>query len=319
MLFICTFLLLVPVLIWGKSTNTDTGGDVRFGQQERFHLASAETTRSFQKFVVIPRLCTNCSFWYAVEDVLHSALFVVKHEHAMAVRIHLAMLAQVSTHSGCIVLDLGCNGGYYTLSALAIGCRVIAVDAQRRCLERLETSIAASGFDRQRAHLIWTAVQAPNSQQVVRVGATKCSGVWSAVKESDWINKESEFSVDAPSSTLADILLHWPTVTTMKVDIEGAELEVMKQSIPLLFRPRIIADVFVEVWGVFRNTTAARDELERSILEILAVYNEIIECGYEIRAASNDHPLTRTEMRRCVSAPRCGDWHIVRIPAPNER
>jgi hypothetical protein len=69
-------------------------------------------------------------FFYPVEDTLHSAMYIVANEIPVLMSwmkdLHRAQ-AQKKT-ANC--LDVGSNGGFFSLMSRSAGCRTLAVDAQ---------------------------------------------------------------------------------------------------------------------------------------------------------------------------------------------
>jgi FkbM family methyltransferase len=247
----------------------------------------------------VPEVCSECEFFYAEQDVGHSASFIEQFE--VLFRRQLATSLYDQREKGCGLIDIGSNGGYYSLMAASIGCATIALDAQPRCLQRLASSAAVSGFGDMT--LIWSAIQRPGAKPI-SVGATKCSGLWSANLNSTWINEESGFSVDAPSKTLAEVLAAAPRdfpFTAMKIDIEGGEVEVLKQALPLLIQPRKLQHIFVEVWS------------QEGSIEI---FSQILAAGYDIYKANQPGvQMSEADVRFCLSIEGgrgCEDFHIIR-------
>lgn len=178
-------------------------------------------------------------FFYAQEDVWHAADYILKHETVARTWMESFM------REGCRMIDIGCNGGYYTLAALANGCRVLAVDAQPRCLTRLNSAALLSGFtDRLRSE--WSIVS-NDANLNLTVGATRCSGLWST-KDSEWINAESSSTTMVTSKTFAALLDAWgeKTVDLMKVDVEGNELNILESALPYIESHQILR-IAVEV------------------------------------------------------------------------
>eukprot|EP00966_Prymnesium_polylepis_P164889 3812363-Prymnesium_polylepis.1 len=48
---------------------------------------------------------------------------------------------------GGVFMDSGANEGIYTLPAARLGCRVVAVEVQRRCTVMLRAACAHKGFE----------------------------------------------------------------------------------------------------------------------------------------------------------------------------
>jgi FkbM family methyltransferase len=141
----------------------------------------------------------------------------------------------------CNTLDVGSNGGFFSLLSRSLDCNVLAVDAQPWCLTRLSSGASINGFYDKIATR-WTAVSdIPN--MTITVGASKCSGLW-AVKNSEWINEESSESIEVQSTTCTDIVNDWlpdssEIINLMKIDAEGSEVGILRSALPLLKSHRI--------------------------------------------------------------------------------
>lgn len=178
--------------------------------------------------------------------MLHSAEFIVNYEQPIT-SFWQGVINNYPAAEPCYVLDIGSNGGFFTLLSRAMGCRVMAVDAQPRCLERLQSSAAMNGFV-DGIEPRWTAVSSKDGV-VLQAGATKCSGLW-GVTDQDWINKESEYNVDVRGTPLEKLVQGWlpdgKSVALMKVDVEGSEVAVWQTALPLL-RAKRVAHIVAEV------------------------------------------------------------------------
>ena len=207
-------------------------------------------------------------FFFPQEDVWHSADYILKHETVARTWMESFM------REGCRMIDIGCNGGYYTLASLANGCRVLAVDAQPRCLLRLNSAALLSGFkDRLRSE--WSIVSNdPNLN--LTVGATRCSGLWST-KDSEWINAESSSTTTVTSKTFQAVFEAWgeKTVDLLKVDVEGNELNILESALPYIERREILR-IAIEVNPKrVANLGGSSDRWE-------AVFERVYKAGYVV-------------------------------------
>lgn len=217
---------------------------------------------SFTRFDV-----AGASFFYAIEDTLHSAQYIAQHEGGN-VAYWTAALAAASSAQPCYVLDVGSNGGYFSLLSRALGCSVLAVDAQPRCLQRLNSAAALNGFS-DGLTTRWAAVTdgSPGAPAAIRTGATRCSGLWGADAGSAWINAESSSEVDVAGAPLMELVAGWlperATVAALKIDVEGSEVAVLRSALPLLQARRVravLAEVVparvraITAWPVVRQT-----------------------------------------------------------------
>jgi FkbM family methyltransferase len=190
-------------------------------------------------------------FWVAREDAGHASDEVLNVELQL-VDFFLARLKAAKARDGgrCRALDVGSNGGFFSLLSRAMGCEVLAIDAQPRCLERLESAAALNGFSSGLA-TVWAAVGEGGGD--VNVGATRCSGLW-AIKGAEWVDAESERNATVavvPLALAAAPFFSGPRVAAMKIDTEGSEVAVLRGALPLLEARRV--DVFVAEFSPWRT------------------------------------------------------------------
>ena len=201
-----------------------------------------ETPASFHRTLALGH-APEPGFWYAVEDTLHALKYIETNEAAVLDGSAMALRRGAEAGEACYVVDVGSNGGYFSLLSRSLGCAVLAIDAQPRCLDRLASSVAVNGWH-DGVTTAWTAVGDAASPPV-EVGATRCSGLW-AVRESDWINAESAANVMVSLRTLDDVAGAWvplgaAAITALKIDAEGSELAVLQSALGLLRGGRVRA------------------------------------------------------------------------------
>lgn len=222
-----------PSAILSSQLMPDWSSVVYRGSQER--ISFKKFTQKFKSL--------RANFWYSVEETLHSAEYIQTQE-GQVVGTWLGKIEErKSLGKSCNVLDIGSNGGYFSLLSRSVGCNVMAVDAQPWCLHRLSSSAAVNGFS-DNFSITWGAVS-DDPNLTLNVGATKCSGLW-AVKNSEWINKESSKDVEVHSVRCVDIVSGWlgaesrEIITLMKIDAEGSEVSIIRSALPLLKERRIL-------------------------------------------------------------------------------
>ena len=136
---------------------------------------------------------------------------------------------------------VGSNGGFFSLLSRKLGCKTVAVDAQPWCLKRLSSSVVMNGFQ-DNIFIKWGVVS-EDPKVVLEVGATKCSGLWSAnAKESDYINKESTLQVNVsslPMKSIIEPLENSDVMSIMKIDAEGSEFNIIRSALPLFTTKRL--------------------------------------------------------------------------------
>ena len=175
-------------------------------------------------------------------------------------------------------LDVGSNGGFFSMLSLALGCNTMAVDAQPWCLARLSSGAAVNGFGDDLA-ITWAAVSDDPALEIA-VGTDKCSGLWSVdEKETDHINKESSGQATVKSKRIDAILSAWlpdPTskVHLFKIDVEGSEIAVLLSCLPY-FEAQRIENVLVEITPALSTKTSSMEGCDK-------VINTLYDSGYTI-------------------------------------
>jgi FkbM family methyltransferase len=254
-----------PVTEWAKTL-------------KKASIDSGSRTISFELMTaVLPE--PSISFWFAVEETLHSATYIRDNE-IENVKWWKSRIQEQKVRSGgpCLVVDVGSNGGYYSLLSRSMGCKVLAIDAQPRCLDRLASSVAVNGF-KTGISTAWTAISTDESK-TIQVGATKCSGLW-AVKESAWIDAESSYNVDVKTRKLIDVLTEHKMlpednegepIAMLKVDVEGSEVNVFTTALPLFEKKQIL--------GILAEVVPWRVNTITSIETVTDTFTRMYNAGY---------------------------------------
>jgi FkbM family methyltransferase len=170
--------------------------------------------------------------WFAREDTLHSAEYILAQEAPNVQWWTQRAARAAASPGGCRAADVGSNGGFFALTARALGCAVLAVDAQPRCLQRLASSAAVNGFASgvatmrrpwgpraRRHHGGGHAVQRPVGRE-----------------DSEWIDSESERNATVAVRPLTDALAGagWMAGDAMlqllEIDAEGSEVAVLRSA-----------------------------------------------------------------------------------------
>lgn len=122
-----------------------------------------------------------------------------------------------------VVLDVGANLGIYTLHALSAGCEVYSFEPVPRTYEIMRQNIKANGFaDTGKAHTFNCAVSDNDKPVSFYYNVKMCghSNMFEAEGDSD-----REISVDCV--VLDDLLADIPHIDVVKIDVEGAEYNVL--------------------------------------------------------------------------------------------
>lgn len=127
---------------------------------------------------------------------------------------------------GDLFVDVGANVGSYTLWAIELGCRVIAVEPDDAARAALQRNLGLNGYTAE-------VVAAALSDRAGRVPFTQGLGVLNRIDAAG-----AASSRDVEARTLDDILGD-RTAAGVKVDVEGAELLVLRGATRALSEGRI--------------------------------------------------------------------------------
>ena len=218
-------------------------------------------------------------FWFAVEDTWHSASFILTHESHHLTWIARRMTSQLNADQRCFVVDIGSNGGFYALAARTLGCSVFAIDAQPRCLARLESAAAVNGFS-DGVVTSWSAVGV-DVDRTITVGTAKCSGLWD-VQDSSRINPKSAATVQVKTRPLMELIANWlpddAVIALLKIDVEGSEVDVLRSALPLLLARRV-RTIYAEVAAGRIARITNRDA-------VVATFTSMYGAGYSCNGKS---------------------------------
>lgn len=146
--------------------------------------------------------------------------------------------AKAVLRPGDLFIDVGTNYGAYALAIALHGAQVIAVEPQPHVVEALRRSAQANGFHN------FEIVQAALAAQpgAASLGVGPGSGTASLYGARGGVNSSS---ISVRVSTVDEICKNVTRVACIKIDVEGAELEVLRGSIGVLRRdqPVVIFEV----------------------------------------------------------------------------
>ena len=190
----------------------------------------------------------------------------------VAGNIRLHRLIDAAARPGATVVDVGANIGYNTVYAsrrVGAAGRVVAVEPAADNVRILRENVAANALDNVVVHAV-AAGRAPGVRNLFLRGDT--SAVNSFFRESVYA---SVTGVESVRVVPVDDLVEGDA-DLVKIDVEGAELDVLAGMARLLRNPRI--QLIVE-WhpGLQEAAGRAADELPRFLLER----------GFTLRAASH--------------------------------
>lgn len=222
-------------------------------------------------------LAPSTNFWYSFEDTYHSAAYIVSNEKKAVEfwrkNLHISMKKNLKNNLNSYCLDIGSNGGFYSLLSRSVGCVTMAVDTQPWCLTRLSSSAAINGFNTDFS-VHWGAIS--NQKDLVfDVGSTKCSGLW-AVQDSAWINEESQHNSIVASNRMDLLINNWigedKTISILKIDAEGSEMSILLSGLSLFINDKIDT-VLVEI-------SPSRAEKITPLEDIINLINVIYKSGF---------------------------------------
>ena len=243
-------------------------------------LLSASETITFKKLNQ-----EGSQFWIAMENSFHSVEFILQHELSNVAWWIRVVKAANEKQGHCRVLDVGSNAGFYALLSRSIGCEVIAIDAQPRCLHRLRSAAAVNGFV-QGLDARWAAVS--NEPGEAETDSDKCSGLW-GVDNKLWqddnpngVPGENSRKVKVKMATMPELLQDWlpagKHIDMMKIDTEGHEFEVLRSTLPYL-QKRQVHNIMFEV------------KLERKMTpkaDLLSLMGTLYDLGYQCGPVGRD-------------------------------
>lgn len=139
--------------------------------------------------------------------------------------------------AGDTVIDLGAAVGSYTVPALLAGARVIAVDPDKVATDKLERVAAANGLTE---YTVYTAAVFDGDGYPPDMHAALMSSEYSYLIPGPGV----------PWVTLDELAADLDTVNLVKVDVEGAELGVLRSGYRVLnkLRPVLLIEDHTEVY-----------------------------------------------------------------------
>jgi FkbM family methyltransferase len=178
---------------------------------------------------------------------------------ALDIREHYGEEASVrdlywQPQAGDVCVDIGCLIGSYTLPALAAGARVVAVDPDKASTDVLEEIAALNKFTDYT--VINAAVFDGSSGYDAEVGASLLASVHGHMAP----------PAGTRFTTLDDLVadLGLPRVDWLKIDVEGAELGVLRGGRATLrqYQPRLVIEDHTAVYPFVAEMQSTRQCLE---------------------------------------------------------
>jgi FkbM family methyltransferase len=194
---------------------------------------------------------------------------------------------------GMVVADIGANHGYYTVlmaDLIGGGGRIAAFEPNPAVFALLEKSVNLNGFAG-RASLFAQAVGADESGTVTLIiprNETKNARVGDVMDAA-----ASDEVVEVPSGSLADALIGWPRLDFLKVDVEGAEENVVRGALSRLAsdKPTMVLEYH-----------ASRCHDPKALLDsLIAIYGRV-------RVIEFDGQLHEASLERLLDPSPRDDW-----------
>jgi FkbM family methyltransferase len=170
---------------------------------------------------------------------------------------------------GTIVFDVGANYGFYALLGARAGAEVFAFEPHKENSESLARHAETNGLARH-IHIVSCAAYSYTGDIALELPAVEGSHGNAATRPqvSETVN-----TVHVPCTTLDDFIRANPEPSLVKMDVEGAESEVLKGADRLFrtFRPYLLCEIhdeqnasFAEIWLRERNYTCTWLDQESS-------------------------------------------------------
>ncbi len=157
----------------------------------------------------------------------------------------IEQLLTASVTPGAVCLDIGANLGFYSVVMARAGGRVHAFEAFAYNHSLLERNVAENGVeDRVRAHLVGCGAHA-GVGRVCGDPRTINLGSMYVLVDPDAELPEGHEAAEIPLARVDDLVRDTERVDLVKIDVEGAELDVL-QGMPRILgrdRPRVIFEV----------------------------------------------------------------------------
>lgn len=139
-------------------------------------------------------------------------------------------LPEFQSRNGWVVVDVGANIGFFALRQAALGARVIAVEPNPDARRRLDATLDRNGLAG-RVRVIGCAAGRAVGVAALAVGAATVTGT---VVGGSRQSTRDLYSVDV--RPLDSLVGDEPRVDLLKIDTEGAEVEVLRGAAALLGR-----------------------------------------------------------------------------------
>lgn len=166
-------------------------------------------------------------------NALPTEFFTRGAENDLRIILHRVLVEKTKTSSNKIplVLDLGCNTGFFSMYSAHVGARSICFEFQPKCLEIINAQIKMLGFE-DKVSLMTFGLGNKDATALMDF-SEKCSGhttfeaknIRDSLDDRETIKKKvSIFRLD---NLIAPMISTWEDVDFFKLDTEGSEIEIM--------------------------------------------------------------------------------------------
>jgi len=139
----------------------------------------------------------------------------------------------ITSQHGEIMIDIGANVGAYSILSRHNFQKIIAVEPGKESLDILQQNISLNNI---------------NNITVIPKAVTNKKGFVKLYKASALVNysteNKSESYLEVPTTTLDELLQPFSIIDLVKIDVEGAELEVIRSGLELMDR---VKNLIIEV------------------------------------------------------------------------
>lgn len=169
--------------------------------------------------------------------------------------------------SGDVVFDVGSSMGSYTIPALIAGAAVYAIDPFSKYTSQISAMCQDNQLDMTRLIIVNEALAGPGGYP---------EDLWTALAAAPWqeiyAHRDHTFTtLDDLTARLGITRLDW-----VKIDVEGAEFEVLRGGLETLrrFRPRLLIEDHSDVYAFVRDMEISRHC--RELLDGLGYSTEVV-------------------------------------------
>lgn len=178
---------------------------------------------------------------------------------------HVFAMLKSILKSGDVFIDCGANVGYFSvLAADLVGNtgKVVAIEANPETYKLLRRNLEANNIN----SCFNYALTSQNGE--IDLFVPNKGDIFSSLRQNEYIQGDLMYSCKVMGKTLGDIIneLELSKISLIKIDIEGAEMDVIRSAVNIIskFRPPIIVEYGVNTWSIFGSTIQDLFEIIKS-------------------------------------------------------